>query len=253
MTTGVKFTTNGLSTLLSSERIVPQLIAVYNMANYTHFDLSDTEGTHPGWIRRTYQFDFPTNVFSRPVIIFTSLPNQGYEVYSNGGAVFYQAGEPFTDPIWYVFATDYVTESSSSHGLRIWRQGDHALMYDSGNYHLNIRGILECSVDMTTSEDKFVNYPIGGVSSFSGALNNGAYVIPPGEIYRYYATRFDGYGEWRAFPVCRLRGTTLDIRMMAWEREYTEDVNYTAPSYDHFSKSNGTGLTAMFIDLNMYN
>ncbi len=251
MTVGVKFSNAGLFRILDGERMVPQLIAIYNMANYTHFDNSDTEGAHPGWNLRTYQFDYPSAVFSRPVIVFTTLPTSG-EVYSNGSGVYYQTGQSFTDPIWYVFALDYVTPSSSTHGLRLWQPGDGPLMYDSGNFHLNIRNIIECSVDMTTDTDKAINYPIGGVSSFAGALANGAYVIPDGEIYRYYGTRFEGTGEWRARPVCRVRGTILDIRMLAGERDYVEDETYSAPSYDHMIKSSATGLITMVIDASMY-
>jgi hypothetical protein len=254
MTLGVKFSNAGLSRILDNQRIVPQLIATYNFANYLHFDIPEAEGTHPGWIRRTYQFNFPSAVFTRPVIIFATLPNQNYEVYSDGHDIWYQAGQPFTDPIWYVFALDYVTPSSSTHGMRIWRYpGDGAMMYDSGNYHLNLQALIPCSVDMTTDSNTAVDYPIGGVSSFSGALANGAYLIPQGEIFRSYGRRFQGYGDWRAGIVCRVRSGILDIRMLGYERNFTEDETYNPASFTNTVKGSDTGLVILAIDANMYN
>ncbi len=251
MTTGVKFLNAGLARILDSERMVPQLIAIYDMANYPYFDFTENDngGSHPGWIIREYQFTLPPAVSSRSTIIFKTLPNQGYEVYTDGRQVFYQTGQPFTPPVWYVFSLDYVSPSSSSHGMRIWKPGGGPLMYDSGNFHLNIRSVIQCSVDMTVGT-KFQTFPTGGVSSFSGAIASGAYLIPHGEIYRSYGFNEQGRGDWKANPVCRVRGNILDIRMLASTRYYYDDVE--SENYDYYYTSSSTNLIAMAIDTTMY-
>lgn len=249
MSVGVRFSNNSLARLIDGERMIPQLIAVFNMANYTYTDDSN-DTAHPGYIQRRYNFPYPSEVFSRPHINFFTLPSAGYDVWSNGVTVLYASGQPVTHPIWFVFALDYVSLSSSTHGMRIWKPGGGSLMYDSGNYHLNLRNIIQVTHDMTSDPSKFTDYPIGGTNSFSGAQTYGAYTIPRESMFRSYGVRFNVYGDWSAASFCRVVGTTLQTRMMAYDRHRTEDDQ--AANYDQFSKSLGVAQSVMVLDANMY-
>lgn len=252
MSAGIQFNNASLARIIDGERIVPQMIARYDLSNYPHFDLTEADGVHPGWNLRVYQFDFPSSVFSRPIIIFQTLPNQGYEVYSSGYSVAYKTGQPFVDPIWYVFALDYVSYSAATHGLRLWRAGGGPLVYDSGNLHLNVQSITGLTVDTATGA-KSADYPTGAVRSFNGPFPaSGAYVLPRVEVFREYGTRFDGFGTWRAYPYYRIRGGTIDSLMLASDREYTFDETYSSPNYDHIYKGSADNLVLMAVNASMY-
>lgn len=256
MTFGVTFSNNGLSRVLDGQRLVPQLIGVYNMANYPYFDSDDTAGAHPGWISRVYNFDWVGSGWqNRPVVIFTTLPNQGLDVYSNGGRVMYKPGTTFTPPVWYVFALDYVTLSGQNIGLKLWRPNSGELMYDSANFHLNLKTIMTLTVD-DFAGDKNLHAPQGAVRSFVGDLPaTGAYKLSELTMYREYGTRFDGYGDWRAAPFYRVRGNTVDTLMLAFDREYLADETYNGGNagYDHIYRGNVNKLVTLVVDATMYN
>jgi hypothetical protein len=248
MTSGVKFFTAGLTSQLDNNRIVPQLVLRVDMSTQDQFDIDTPQ---PGWKLRLYRWEIPAWLIGRPCVIFCSLPNQGYEVYGSGFHIAYQDGQPFAAPVIYVFALDYVTYSNSDHGMRLWMDNGGPLVYDSGNFHLNIRKSAVVSIDTSTGGE-FLNYPTGGTNSFPLGLPQGTAIsIPYIEIFRDWGVRFGDSGSFRANALCRWINGSLQTKMFTIESELISPGNANS-SYDHLHVGNGAAVPVMFIDRNMY-
>lgn len=251
---GIRFDNSTGARVMDGRRIIPHLIARYDMANYSFAEFDENSGAHPGWIIRSYSFNLPSEIASRPIIVLWSMPTSGAEVYCSGQEVIFRQGSSFTAPVMYVFALDYVTQSSDTWGMRVYGEGGSPLIYDSGNKHLNVNCMMTATVDMATGT-KSQEYPIGAVRSFgspSGSLPaSPAIMTPYTDIYRDYGTRFTGYGNWKSVVFYRVRGSVVDTIMLRNEYQYTLD-DVSSSNYDHIYKGSGNNLPIMVIDRAIY-
>lgn len=252
---GIQFNGTGGARVIDGRRIIPHMIARYDMANYPYFDINEAGGAHPGWIMRIYSFDYPQAVMSRPHVKFWSVSTNGQDVYSTGFTVHYKVGTNFTAPILYIFALDSVAQSSDTWGMRMYGVGGSPLIYDAGNLHLNVHSLFNVTADMATGP-KSTEYPTGVMRTFGSPTGtmpaSPAITLPHCEIYRYYGTRFDGTGDWRASPAYRVRGASVDTLVLRNDWQYDEDETYSPAGYDNISKGNGNLLPIMVIDRSIY-
>ncbi len=248
MTSGIKFFNKGLAALLDNNKIVPQLVLRVDMATQDQFDMPTTQ---PGWNLRLFRWLIPEWLIGRPYIGFCSIPDQGHEVFGNGAFIAYQNGQPFVAPVVYIFALDYVTYSGNGHGMRLWKDNAGPLVYDSGNFHLNLQKSGVVSVDMAVGS-KGTNYPTGGTRGFNlGFPINCAISIPYVEIFRDWGTRFDAYGQFRANALLRNYGGQIQTKMFSIEEEINE-ADGSNENYDHIYKGNGDAIQLLAIDRSMY-
>ncbi|RZA26857.1 MAG: hypothetical protein EOP02_10755 [Proteobacteria bacterium] len=234
-------------------RIVPQLVARYDLANYAYTDYPGATGAQPGYTLRIYNVDTYTPTSNRKVIRFSTLPANGQDVWGSGVSIQFAPGSVITHPKIYVFALDYVTASSAQWGFFMWHETTGALLYDSGNLHLSLNQLFNIDINTAVSGTASV-VPDSLITSAAAPLGafpaSPAFCLPSLEMYRYRSNRVDGREEWRASPFFRVSGASLQARMMRTEYEANEVGTINPVSIA--STARGTDLPVLCIDTANY-
>ncbi len=250
---GIRFDNSSYGRVIDGARVVPYLIAKINMADYDYIDYID--GAQPGWTVRWYQPPYREDLAARRTISFVTLPSNGSEAYGffTGVLVMFKNGATFTPPEVYVFALDYVAPSNVAWGTKAWNPDSGALVYDSGNKHLNINQILG-NVSISTAHENSnhrSSEQVSTVSMGAGYPGKPAFCIPSFEYFVSWGVRFSGTGEEREHFWHRVRGQQLDSVML---RDYYE-FDDTPPNSSYGPntyKSRSTGLSILVIDAAIY-
>lgn len=232
---------------VDNKLMVPQLVAIDNLANWNYFD----SPVQDGWVYREYVP--PTNWvgYTRPVISFTSLPPTSREVYVNRHSLIYLAGITIDHPILYTFALDYVTQSSATYGRRIWN-ATGTLLYDSGNPHLNIHQVFaNMNPDVTWAGHKSnmvrntYSSPLGSLPS-NPAICGDAYAV--NDLWGSKS----GQGEAEGEIFYRFTGGN-QLQSVLCQKSYSFDTGTTTPnSYDAVNKGVAQNMSLMVIDRYIY-
>lgn len=252
--------------VIDSTNFVPQLIQRLDYATLPYTDYTDSDGSgegglaHPGYNMRIYSVPYAPEIANRPHITLWKMPEYagGNCWMSSTGVVQWSGNVAFSAPVRYIFALDYVTQSSDAWGMRIWGEmvnGVQPLMFDTGCKHLSIYEVMTgLTVDLATTG--YVRYPDAVGRSFDSAnlyfpQPTPIFLLTNVEIYADFGARFNGYGNWRAATFWRAHGCTIDTRSMRTDFEYTYDAN--SANYNHIYKSNGSvGMVTMVVDPQPY-
>jgi hypothetical protein len=250
---GVRINNGARQRQIDGRKIVPQLIATYNMAAYSFYEAAVNNGqAQDGFIMRRYNFPYDPNVFNRPVVSFFSLQNDGHETYLSGSArIMYRPGAYVAHPMLYVFALDYVTSSGSAWGRRVWN-GSKQLMYDSGNAHLNVLQVLGGNINNdfdVTGRQAYggkvnITSPLGGFPQFP-------MICADDFDHYFYNGNKSGIAETRSSLFYRPLNNNLEVMMLSYDRTYTEDQTIPAARQRLVSPS-PFNRRIMVIDRDMY-
>lgn len=249
---GFRFDNSSYGRVIDGSRIVPYLIAKISMADFSYSDYTD--GKQPGWTQRIYYPPYRPDLAARQTLSFVTLPSGGGEAFTffNGIAVMFKNGASFSAPELYVFAVDYVAPSNAAWGTKSWNPDTGALIFDSGNKHLNINQILG-GVSISTAHDNASHQSseqISTVSMSAGYPAKPAFCIPFFEYFADWGIRFDGTGEEREHFFHRVRGQLLDSVMLRDEYEFGDPP--PSSNYSHTYKARSTGLSILVIDASIY-
>jgi hypothetical protein len=251
---GVRINNINRQRQIDGRKIVPQLIATYNMGAYPYVESVVNSGAaQDGFICRIYQFPYDPNVFNRPVVVFHSLQNDGQEVYVAGAArLMYRPSAAVAHPTMYVYALDYVTSSGSAWGRRVFN-GNNQIMYDSGNNHLNVQQIIS-GVNLNNSFNNVggqaAAIKTGHASPLGGFPQYPMICVDHFEHYFYSSNKFS-ISETRSSIFYRPYYGAMEAVMLSYDRKYDVGQNTPAPkTYIHTPNPNGR--TIMVIDQAMY-
>jgi hypothetical protein len=232
---------------VDNKRMVPQLISVDNLAGWSYADTP----VQDGWVYRIYQPPAAWVAYSRPCITFTSLPSTSREVYISGIELVYQAGVSVDHPVLYTFALDYVTYSSANYGRRAWNASG-ALIYDSGNPHLNIHQIFSGMSPDVSWTDHEAGLTLNSYPSPLGSLPLSPAIY--GDSYQVTDHWGDKTGRGSATGKLFYRftgGNTL--QSILCQTKYVFDTTITSANpYLAVNKGPATNMSLMVIDRYIY-
>lgn len=247
---GIRISNGNNQRQIDGRKLVPQLIAAYDMANYPFVE-SGTDGldAQSGYICRTYQFNLPPEITSRPYIRFFSLQTTAWV---SGIRLMYRSemGVP-VHPKLYFFALDRVDYGNEAYGMRVWNEFG-ALMYDSGNNHLNASQLF-------SSWNINVDYDVTRRESY---LNSSNCPSPTGSLPASMAIcpqHFEHYSEWgnknesgqaRSDIFYTPSGSSLAACMFTYEKTHSDFTSQT--SYVNTSVTKSDSMTVMMVDTSIY-
>lgn len=249
---GLRFDNSSYGRVIDGSRVVPYLIAKINTADFGYLDYVD--GVQEGWTVRMYYLPYRPDLLARKTIMFTTLPGNGSDAFAlyTGTYVMFKNGASFSAPEIYIFAVDYVEPSNIAWGTKVWNPDTGALVFDSGQKHLNMNQILG-GVSISTAHDNNSHQSSEQVSTVAmgaGYPAKPAFCIPHFEYYADWGVRFDGNGQEREHFYHRVRGQLLDSVMLRDEYEWSDTP--PSSSYAHAYKSRSTGLSILVIDASIY-
>ncbi|MTW11438.1 hypothetical protein GM658_12605 [Pseudoduganella eburnea] len=250
---GVRINTAAGYCQIDAKHIVPQLVGRFDMANYSYGDMTDANGAQPGWVMRSYSFQLPASIASRPVMVFFSLPANGQDVYTDGFNVMYKPGATFSAPVLYVFALDYVTRSGASWGIRVMRSNG-SVTYDSGNGHLNLWYIYS-ALNISVDYDDVAHASKSIVTNISVPAKGmpATPAICPQAFTRFtsWGRRLQNSGEDTCRLFYRFYGGALQAVMLRTEYQITNEAPPDT-SYSNFYISKSNSFTIFVADRYIY-